>query len=406
MHQPKISRPARSPPSRHVKSAITSRPCTARPRLPSPTSTAPAARKFPARSSAPSPPTSSITTPTRIGTTRPARNRPVLADARQASPTSSTATRPKSSSAPTPRRSHSTSPRPRPPIFTQRRNRRHRARPPRQRRPLASPRPRNRLQARSRSHDPATGQLDWNDFERKVNQRTKLVAVGAASNALGTITDVRRAAQLAHSGRRSASSSTPSTTPRTTSSTSARSDCDFLMCSAYKFYGPHVGILWCRRDLLESLPFAKLDPAPNTAPERAETGTLNHEGIAGAAAAVELPGLPRSRRLASRTTTRGASRTPQPLRRTTPTTCGPDSQTSPASPFTARRLACREGDYRLHRGQRPFFRSCACALQRALIPLSRQLLRRHRHQTPWPRPRRPGPPRLRDATPSQKKSLA
>ena len=65
-------------------------------------------------------------------------------------------------------------------------------------------------------------------------------------------------------------------------------DCDFLVCSAYKFYGPHVGALWCRRELLESLPFAKVQPAPNIGPERAETGTLNHEGIAGAAAAVDF----------------------------------------------------------------------------------------------------------------------
>jgi selenocysteine lyase/cysteine desulfurase len=60
------------------------------------------------------------------------------------------------------------------------------------------------------------------------------------------------------------------------------------MCSAYKFYGPHVGILYCRRELLASLPFAKLQPAPDTVPDRAETGTLNHEGIVGAWAAVNF----------------------------------------------------------------------------------------------------------------------
>jgi selenocysteine lyase/cysteine desulfurase len=64
--------------------------------------------------------------------------------------------------------------------------------------------------------------------------------------------------------------------------------CDFLVCSAYKFYGPHLGVLWCREELLDSLPFAKLQPAPDAAPERAETGTQNHEGIAGAAAAVNF----------------------------------------------------------------------------------------------------------------------
>ena len=65
-------------------------------------------------------------------------------------------------------------------------------------------------------------------------------------------------------------------------------DCDFLACSAYKFYGPHIGILYGRHELLGSLDFPKLIPAPDSAPERAETGTQNHEGIAGAAAAVDF----------------------------------------------------------------------------------------------------------------------
>jgi selenocysteine lyase/cysteine desulfurase len=69
-------------------------------------------------------------------------------------------------------------------------------------------------------------------------------------------------------------------------------DCDFFACSAYKFYGPHVGVLFARRRVLSELPFAKLEPASDDPPERAETGTLNHEGIVGAAAAVSwLAGL-------------------------------------------------------------------------------------------------------------------
>ncbi|MDE3052886.1 MAG: aminotransferase class V-fold PLP-dependent enzyme, partial [Gemmatimonadota bacterium] len=64
--------------------------------------------------------------------------------------------------------------------------------------------------------------------------------------------------------------------------------CDFLACSAYKFYGPHIGILWGRRDLIESADVPRLEPAPQQSPERLETGTQNHEGIAGAAAAVEF----------------------------------------------------------------------------------------------------------------------
>ena len=81
-------------------------------------------------------------------------------------------------------------------------------------------------------------------------------------------------------------------------------DCDFLGCSAYKFYGPHIGVLFGRHDLLASLDFPKLAPAPDSAPERAETGTQNHEGIAGAGAAVDFlaslaPGAARRERLAT-----------------------------------------------------------------------------------------------------------
>jgi selenocysteine lyase/cysteine desulfurase len=80
-------------------------------------------------------------------------------------------------------------------------------------------------------------------------------------------------------------------------------NCDFLACSAYKFYGPHIGMLFVRNELIQSLDFPKLIPAPDVGPERAETGTQNHEGIAGAAAAVEFlasltPGDSRRERLA------------------------------------------------------------------------------------------------------------
>jgi selenocysteine lyase/cysteine desulfurase len=65
-------------------------------------------------------------------------------------------------------------------------------------------------------------------------------------------------------------------------------DCDFLACSSYKFYGPHMGVLYGRRAQLQALDAPKLAPAPDSAPERMETGTLNHEGIAGAGAAVDF----------------------------------------------------------------------------------------------------------------------
>ncbi len=134
---------------------------------------------------------------------------------------------------------------------------------------------------------PETGGLDWNDFERQVNARTKLIAVGAASNALGTKTDVPRAVAMARAVGAKIFVDAVHYAPHELIDVRAL-DCDFLACSAYKFYGPHVGILYGRQDLLASVDFPKLLPAPDTAPERAETGTQNHEGIAGSAAAVDF----------------------------------------------------------------------------------------------------------------------
>jgi len=146
-----------------------------------------------------------------------------------------------------------------------------------------------------------TGKLDWDDFSRQLTGRTKLVAIGAASNALGTINDVKRAGDMAHSLGAKIFVDAVHYAPHEL--VDVRDwNCDFLACSAYKFYGPHIGILYGRHDLLDSLDFPKLIPAPDSAPERAETGTQNHEGIAGAAAAVDFlaslaPGLTRRERL-------------------------------------------------------------------------------------------------------------
>jgi len=148
---------------------------------------------------------------------------------------------------------------------------------------------------------PETGELDWDDFSQQLTDRTKLVAIGAASNALGTINDVRRAAKMAHSLGAQIFVDAVHYAPHGLIDVHDW-DCDFLACSAYKFYGPHVGILYGRRALLGSLDFPKLIPAPDSAPERAETGTQNHEAIAGAAAAVDFlaslaPGATRRERL-------------------------------------------------------------------------------------------------------------
>ena len=133
----------------------------------------------------------------------------------------------------------------------------------------------------------ADGRLDWRDLERQINPKTRLVAIGAASNALGTVTDVRGAAELAHAAGALVFVDAVHLAPHEAIDV-AEMGCDFLACSAYKFYGPHVGILYGKRDLLERVDVPRLDPAPNTSPERLETGTQNHEGIIGAAAAVDF----------------------------------------------------------------------------------------------------------------------
>ena len=133
----------------------------------------------------------------------------------------------------------------------------------------------------------ATGQLDWRDLETKVSKRTKVLAIGVASNALGTINNLPRAAEIAHNAGALLFADGVHSTPHIPTNVKAW-DCDFLACSAYKFYGPHMGVLYGRSEALQSIDFPKLVPAPDYAPERAETGTLNHEGIAGTAAAVDF----------------------------------------------------------------------------------------------------------------------
>lgn len=144
-----------------------------------------------------------------------------------------------------------------------------------------------RITIRSVRLDPASGQLQWAELERAISPRTRLVALGAASNALGTISDVRRAASLARQAGALIFVDAVHYAPHALVDVAAL-DCDFLACSSYKFYGPHLGILYGRADRLQALDVPKLAPAPDTSPERLETGTQNHEGIAGAKAAVEF----------------------------------------------------------------------------------------------------------------------
>jgi cysteine desulfurase family protein (TIGR01976 family) len=135
--------------------------------------------------------------------------------------------------------------------------------------------------------DPARGQLDWDDLARSITPRTRLVAIGAASNAIGTVTNVAAAARLARAAGALTFIDAVHYAPHALVDV-RQLDCDFLACSAYKFYGPHIGILYGRHQLLQSLDVPKLEPAPDTAPDRLETGTQSHESIVGAAAAIDF----------------------------------------------------------------------------------------------------------------------
>ncbi len=128
--------------------------------------------------------------------------------------------------------------------------------------------------------------LDMDDFRSKLSERTRLVAVGAASNAVGTVNPIAEISQAAHDVGALVFCDAVHYAPHGRINVSALG-CDLLACSAYKFFGPHVGILWARPELLGGLPAYKVRPAPDSIPGRWMTGTQNHEGIAGTLAAVE-----------------------------------------------------------------------------------------------------------------------
>ena len=143
------------------------------------------------------------------------------------------------------------------------------------------------LRVRTVRLDTRSGRLDERDLAGALAEGPAVVAIGAASNVLGTVNDV---AAIGRAAKRAGALVFVDAVHHAAHGLVdvAAWGCDLLACSAYKFYGPHVGVLWGRLDLLERLDFRRLLPAPQTAPERAETGTQNHEGIAGAAAAVDF----------------------------------------------------------------------------------------------------------------------
>ncbi len=135
--------------------------------------------------------------------------------------------------------------------------------------------------------DPATGLLDMAALEATLTPgKTRLLAITAASNALGTIPDLKRAIELAHAAGALVYVDAVQFVPHCPTDVRAL-DCDFLACSAYKFFGPHVGVLYSKREHLERLRPHKVRPAKTTIPHCWEQGTLNHECLAGVAAAVE-----------------------------------------------------------------------------------------------------------------------
>jgi cysteine desulfurase family protein (TIGR01976 family) len=130
------------------------------------------------------------------------------------------------------------------------------------------------------------GVLDVDDMQRKVNDRTKLIAMGYASNALGTVNDVSLARELARSVGAWLLVDAVHYAPHFPLDVDALG-ADFVLCSAYKFYGPHVGILYTRPGLLARLRTDRLRTQDQEAPYRIETGTLNHAAIVGVRAAIE-----------------------------------------------------------------------------------------------------------------------
>ncbi len=129
--------------------------------------------------------------------------------------------------------------------------------------------------------------LDYNDFKNKLNERTKLVAVGFASNAFGTINDINFIREQTYKSGALLLVDAVHYAPHFTIDVQ-KTGVDYLLCSAYKFYGPHIGILYSKEGLLDSLEPDRLRTQDQRAPNRIETGTLNHAALAGVTAAVDF----------------------------------------------------------------------------------------------------------------------
>jgi cysteine desulfurase family protein (TIGR01976 family) len=134
--------------------------------------------------------------------------------------------------------------------------------------------------------EPANCTLRLDDFHAKLSSKTRLVAIGCASNATGTVNPVREMCTAARQAGALTFLDAVHFAPHDLIDVQLFG-CDFLACSAYKFFGPHIGILWGQRELLESIRPYKLRPSPEELPGRWMTGTQNHECIAGTRAAID-----------------------------------------------------------------------------------------------------------------------
>jgi len=162
------------------------------------------------------------------------------------------------------------------------------------------------LQVRWLPFNTESFEFDADALDKVLSERTRLVCVGAASNLTGTLNDVTAICAKAREAGAWTYIDAVQSAPHVATDVQAIG-CDFLVCSAYKFFGPHQGVLWGRRDALETLEPYKVRPAPAGLPWRFEPGTQSHEGMAGTAAAVDYfagiagedESLPRRKRLQS-----------------------------------------------------------------------------------------------------------
>ena len=133
---------------------------------------------------------------------------------------------------------------------------------------------------------PEDGTLDMDGLQAALERRPRLLALGYASNALGTINPVAQAVEMAHAAGALVYIDAVQFAPHGPIDVK-KLGCDFLVCSSYKFFGPHMGVLYGRYELLESLTAYKVRPAPAEPPDKFETGTGNFEGMCGVVGALE-----------------------------------------------------------------------------------------------------------------------